>query len=354
MNGSRFSNMKKILNVFKKRWYIFIIIAVGIGVFLYKQQTSKAEVAKLATYTVVRQDIQDILTLSGQVAADEHAVLRFPISGKLVWLGAKEGDKIKKYQGLASLDQREVERKLKKTLNDFVKERGDYDQSKDDNRRIGDQPTREAGDTMKRLLEKAQYDLTNAIIDVELGQLTKEYSYLTSPIDGILVRVDVKNTYVNITPSAAEFEVINPDTLYFSFTADQTEVIKLKEGMRAKVVLDSYPEESISGELYFVSFIPKTGETGTVYEGRIKIPAGRGMKYRFGMTGDSEFVMGEKSNVVVVLDKFIKSEGDKKYVWRKKNGKEEKVYIKTGLEVDGVIEALSGVKEGDVILNVQK
>lgn len=354
MNGFHFSNMKKILSIIKKRWYVFIIIAVGIGVFLYKQQTSKAEVAKLATYTVVRQDIQDILTLSGQVAADEHVILRFPISGKLVWLGAKEGDKIKKYQGLASLDQREVEKKLKKTLNDFVKERGDLDQSKDDNRRIGDQPTREAGDTMKRLLEKAQYDLTNAIIDVELGQLTKEYSYLTSPIDGILVRTDVKNTYVNITPSAAEFEVINPDTLYFSFTADQTEVIKLKEGVRAKVTLDSYPDESISGELYFVSFIPKTGETGTVYEGRIKMPAGRGMKYRFGMTGDSEFVMGEKSNVVVVLDKFIKSEGDKKYVWRKKDGKEEKVYIKTGLEVDGVIEALSGVKEGDIILNVQK
>ncbi len=354
MSGSRFFNMKKILRVFKKRWYIIAIIAIGVGIFLYQQKTSKAQIAKLATYTVRRQDIQNILTLSGQIAADERAVLRFPISGKLVWLGAKEGDMVKKYQGLASLDQREVEKKLKKTLNDFAKERGDFDQSKDDNRRIGDQPTREAGDTMKRLLEKAQYDLTNTIIDVELGQLTKEYSYLTSPIDGILVRVDVKNTNVNITPSGAEFEVINPNTLYFSFIADQTEVIKLKEGMKAKVTLDSYPDESSSGELYFVSFIPKTGETGTVYEGRIKMPEGKGLKYRFGMTGDVEFVMGEKSNVVVVLDKFIKSEGDKKYIWRKKNGKEEKVYIKTGLEVDGVIEALSGVKEGDIILNVQK
>src|SRR3989339_701480 len=111
MNGFRFFNMKivkKILSIVKKRWYVFVIIAVGIGIFLYKQQTSKAEVAKLSTYTVARQDIQDILTLSGQIAADERAVLRFPISGKLVWLGAKEGDTVKKYQGLASLDQREV------------------------------------------------------------------------------------------------------------------------------------------------------------------------------------------------------------------------------------------------------
>ena len=338
----------------KKRWYVFVILAIGSGIFLYQQKTSKAQSARLTTYTVRRQDIQNILTLSGQIAADEHAVLRFPISGKLVWVGAKEGDTVKKFQGLAALDQREVEKKLRKTLNDFVKERGDYDQAKDDNRRIGDQPTREAGDTMKRLLEKAQYDLTNAIIDVELGQLTKEYSYLTSPIDGILVRANVKNPYVNITPSGAEFEVINPDTLYFSFTADQTEVIKLKEGMNAQVTLDSYPDERISGGLYFVSFIPKTGETGTVYEGRIKMPAGKEMKYRFGMTGDAEFIMGEKSNVVVVPDKFIKSEGDRKYIQRKKGGKEEKVYIKTGLEADGIVEALSGVKEGDIILNVQK
>ena len=298
---------------------------------MYQQKTSKAQIAKLATYTVRRQDIQNILTLSGQIAADESAVLRFPISGKLVWLGAKEGDMVKKYQGLASLDQRVVEKKLKKTLNDFAKERGDFDQSKDDNRRMGDQPTREAGDTMKRLLEKAQYDLTNTIIDVELGQLTKEYSYLTSPIDGILVRVDVKNTNVNITPSGAEFEVINPNTLYFSFIADQTEVIKLKEGMKAKVTLDSYPDESSSGELYFVSFIPKTGETGTVYEGRIKMPEGKGLKYRFGMTGDVEFVMGEKSNVVVVLDKFIKSEGDKNISGGRKTGRKKKFISKPDL-----------------------
>ena len=101
--------------------------------------------------------------------------------------------------------------------------------------------------------------------------------------------------------------------------------------MKAKVTLDSYPDESSSGELYFVSFIPKTGETGTVYEGRIKMPEGKGLKYRFGMTGDVEFVMGEKSNVVVVLDKFIKSEGDKNISGGRKTGRKKKFISKPDL-----------------------
>lgn len=346
--------LKGVFLVIKKRWYVFVIIIVGIGIFLYQQQNTKAQVAKLATYAVKRQDLQDILTLSGQVAADDHVVLRFQSSGKLTWVGVKVGDIVKKYQGIASLDTRDLKMRLKKNLNSYASQRGTFDQSRDDNQRVGDQPIRENGDRMKRLLEDAQYDLNSSVLDVELSDLALEYSYLYTPIAGVVVRADVTNPGTNITPAGAEFEIINPETLYFSFTSDQTEIIKLKEGIKGEISLDSYPDDKISGELYYISFIPKAGETGTVYEGRIKIPEGQEMKYRFGMTGDVEFVMGEKNNVVTVPDKFIKAEGDKKYVMRLTDGKEEKVYLKTGLEVDGNVEVLSGIEEGNVILNVQK
>ncbi|PIY68546.1 hypothetical protein COY90_05455 [Candidatus Roizmanbacteria bacterium CG_4_10_14_0_8_um_filter_39_9] len=346
--------LKSVFFVIKKRWYVFVIIAAGVGIFLYQQQSTKAQVAKLATYTVKRQDLQDILTLSGQVAADDHVVLRFQSSGKLTWVGAKVGDVVKKYQGIASLDTRDLKMRLQKNLNSFASQRGTFDQSRDDNQRVGDQPIRENGDRMKRLLEDAQYDLSSSVLDVELSDLALEYSYLYTPIAGVVVRADVTNPGTNITPAGAEFEIINPDTLYFSFIADQTEVIRLKEGIRGEILLDSYPDDKIKGELYYISYIPKAGETGTVYEGRIKMPVDQEMKYRFGMTGDTEFVMGEKNNVIAAPDKFIKAEGDKKYVMRLHDGKEEKVYIKTGLEVDGNVEILSGIEEGNVILSVQK
>ncbi|MCX6732313.1 MAG: HlyD family efflux transporter periplasmic adaptor subunit [Candidatus Roizmanbacteria bacterium] len=238
---------------------------------------------------------------------------------------------------------------------ELKKETLSFDQVGSDNQRVGDQPTNDLdlGDKMKRLLENAQYGLDNSVLDVELTNLSIEYSNLFTPIEGVVTRADSKYAGVNITPSQAEFEIINPKTLYLSFTADQTEITKLSEGMKGEMTFDSFPDQTKSGSLYYVSYTPKAGETGTVYEGRVRIPEEAANKYRYGMTGDVSFTLSEKNNVVVVQDKLIKSEGDKKFVWRKKNGTQEKVYIKTGLETDGLVEILSGVEMGDVILNVQ-
>ena len=345
---------KNILNVIKTRWYILLILIIGGGFYLNQQRTAQAKKEKETTYIVERQNMKDILSLAGEISADEHIVLRFQTSGRLAWVGVKEGDTVKKYQTIASLDQREVKKNLQKKLLTYAQTRNSFDQVGSDNQRIGDQPTNDLdlGDKMKRLLENSQYGLDSSVLDVELTTLSIEYSNLFTPVEGIVTRADSKYAGVNITPSQAEFEIINPKTLFFSFTADQTEITKLSEGMNGTISLDSFPDQTKSGDLYYVSYTPKTGETGTVYEGRIRMPEETASRYRFGMTGDVSFTLNEKSNVVVVQDKLIKSEGDKKFVWRKKNGNQEKAYIKTGLETEGFVEILSGVEMGDVIVQV--
>lgn len=345
----------KFFGFLKKRWYVVLIIVIGVGFYLNQQRTAQAKIEKEQTYVVERQNMKELLSLAGEISADEHVVLRFQTSGKLAWVGVKEGDIVKKYQTIASLDQRELKKRLQKSLLTYAQTRNSFDQTGSDNQRIGDQPTNDLdlGDKMKRLLENAQYGLNSSVLDVEITNLSLEYSNLFTPIEGVVTRADSKYAGVNITPSQAEFEIINPKTLYFSFTADQTEVTKLSEGMQGNISLDSFPDKTKTGALYYVSYTPKAGETGTVYEGRVRIPIEDVNHYRYGMTGDVSFTLNEKDNVVVVQDKLIKSEGDKKFVWRKKNNNREKVYIKTGLETDGLVEILSGVEMGDVILNVQ-
>jgi len=345
---------KKIGGFLKKRWYLVLILIIGTGLYLNQQKTAQAKKEKETRYTVERRDIKETLSLAGEIQADEHVILRFQTSGKLAWVGVKEGDTVKKYQTIANLDQREVKKKLQKSLLTYAQTRNSFDQTGDDNQRVGDQPINDVGDKMKRLLENAQYGLDSSVLDVELTNLAIEYSNLFTPISGVVTRVDSKYAGVNITPSQAEFEIINPETVYFSFTADQIEIIKLSEGMSATISLDSYPDETPNGTISYISYVPKAGETGTVYEGKLKLSNADITKYRFGMTGDANFTLSEKKNVVVVLDKFTKSEGDNRYVTRLKDGKEEKVFIKTGLEEDGYLEVLSGLKAGDTVINVQK
>ncbi|MBI5452591.1 efflux RND transporter periplasmic adaptor subunit, partial [Candidatus Gottesmanbacteria bacterium] len=101
-----------------------------------------------------------------------------------------------------------------------------------------------------------------------------------------------------------------------------------------------------------ISFIPKSGETGTVYAVKFIFPGDNSSyKYRIGMAGDLSFVTKRKENVLYTSSKFIKSQNNKKYVMVKRNGKEEKKEVTTGMETDTDTEITSGVAPGETVYN---
>ena len=337
-------------SLLKKFWYIaLIVIAIG-GYFLYQNQQAQAA-KKEATHTVTRETLQDVLALSGKVDADEKVSLHFQSGGRLAWLGVKEGDAVKKFDGIASLDQRQLEKTLQKYLNTFSKERTDFDQSQDDNDTLTIDLKEEVRNRANRTLDQSQIDLNNAVIDVELQTLAKEYAYLYSPIDGIVTHVGAPAAGMNVSITDT-FDVINPETIFFALAADQTEVVKLGEGMTAKITLDAYPDEQIQGTVTSIAFTPTTGETGTVYEVKMNLSGLQNMKYRLGMTGDAEFVLKEIPNVVAIPYEYVIDENDKQYVNKKVNGQKVKTEIQTGSEFDGLIEVTDGLFANDVIYEV--
>lgn len=292
--------------------------------------------------------LRETLTISGNVDADEQVTLSFQTGGRLAWVGVKEGDFVNKYQGIASLDQRSVEKNLQTSLNNFMSNRWDFDQINQDNEdayiKDGD-----VGERMRRIIDKSQFSLNNAVISVELQSLAKEYSYLYTPIEGVVTRVDAPYAGVNIGVTTA-YGVVNPDSAFFSATADQTEVPKLRIGEQAKISLDAYPDESITAVVSSISYTPKIGDTGTTYEIKLKFPESVDvLKYRLGMTGDVEFVTKEKANVIAVPISYIRSDKGKKYVQLLVEGKPVKTEVTTGEEGDDEVEVLKGLKVGDVV-----
>jgi RND family efflux transporter MFP subunit len=337
----------------KRRWYIILIILALSGLFFLKINSSPGNTKngkKQTSYIVKQQTLKETLSLSGSIDAEEKVTLRFQSSGRISWVGVKMGDYVKKYQTIASLDQRELKKNLEKYLNTFVNERYDFEQTRDDywqkQYALSDGLKREA----ERIIKKAQNDLTSAVLDVELKNLSLEYASLWTPIEGIVTKVGAPFAGVNATPTQAEFEIINPKTIYFSATADQNDVVKLKEGENGEVILDAYPDKTFAGKIKMISFIPKEGETGTVYEVKMVLgEANDSYQYRFGMTGDASFTLKEKEDVLSIPSNYIKTEKGKKYVWKKQNGGKTKAYITIGEEIDNSTEITSGLSPGDTI-----
>lgn len=334
---------------------IGLILGIGVWklgplIFPKKVETN----GKPTTHTVRKETVKETETISGELEADEKTTIRFQSSGLLSWVGVKKGDFVKKGTALASLDRNELQKNLQKYLNTYMDSRWDFDQTKDEYRQPGQEYWALSWDQrndIDRALQKAQFDLNNAVLDVELKDILLKYATIYAPIDGIITGLAAPFPGVHVTAATSEIEITNPNSLYFSLLPDQNEVTTLFASMSADIIFDSYPEETVSGTVDDIAFVPKAGESSTVYEVKIHFPLNdpSHTKYRLGMTGDATFLLKEKNDVLAVPPAFVKVEKDKKYVMKQSGNKKEKVYVETGLEMDQLTEITGGLAEGDVI-----
>lgn len=338
---------ERVLRIVKNKWVIGVVALAVIGGFIYQRFQSNDETAEIETYTVKKETLREELNVSGFVDASEKIDLHFQTGGRLTWVGVSEGDEVKKFQGIASLDQRQLQKNIQKYLNGYDKQRRNFEQTNEDADDELNNTSSEIREAARRVLENAQYDLNNSVLDVELQTIAKEYAYLYTPIDGIVTRVDAPTAGVNILPTTV-FQVVNKESIYFSLNVDQTEVVLLQEGMSGTILIDAFPEQEFSGTITSIGFTPKAGEAGTVYEVKVVLNASTLENLRLGMTGDVSFVLAEYPNVLSIPVAYLLSDPDDA-VTVLVNGKREKRYIEVGKEVGDAIEVLSGLQEGDVI-----
>jgi multidrug efflux pump subunit AcrA (membrane-fusion protein) len=157
---------------------------------------------------------------------------------------------------------------------------------------------------------------------------------------------------VNVILTETQVEIINPETVYFDVTADQSDVINLYLSQEVLITLDSLPEEKINGEVAFIGYTPKLGEAGTVYKVKVDIKKDgfENKNVRIGMSGDASFIIKEKSDVLYVPPKFINADTKGKYL--KVGNADNRVYIDVGIEGEDRVEIISEkVKEGDTIFD---
>jgi len=330
----------------KQKYIIIVVIIIAVIGSVYYQNKKKTDAAKLSKSTTVqRGDLKETLILSGEVKASENTTLHFQTSGKLASLKFKEGDIVKKGQLVASLDQRDLKKRLTKELNDYKTTRWDFDQGIDN---VKDKAITTA---MQRTIDKTQFSLDNAVLDVEIQSISIEFSNLFSPIQGLVVSRGNFQPGMNITAADSIVEIVNPDSLYFEVTADQTEVTQITSGMTGQLTLDAYTSEIIPGTITHVGFSPSKDESGTVYAVDLQFnnSSNQNLRYRLGMTGDVEFVLKEKQNTLFVPSEYLKSDDNREYVSVMRSGKLENIYVTKGLETDTSTEILKGINEGEVV-----
>ena len=306
----------------------------------------------VATTKVKRKTIQKVISASGKIKSEKEIELKFQTSGKLAWVGVKEGDFVKQWQAIASLDKRELEKKLEKSLHDYTKERWDFEQEREDYDVSADNLDRYTlSNEARRILEKNQFDLEKAVLDTELKDIALKYATLVTPISGIVTRVDTPVAGINITPAKAVFVVAAPNEVVFEANIDEVDISQIKKGQKVVLSLDAHPEEEIGSRVEKISFTATTTRGGgTAFTVQASLPENQNLRFKLGMNGDAEILLQEKENVLVVPSETIMKKGKKYYVFVVKNGVARKQTVKIGLETETETEILDGVLEKEEVI----
>lgn len=326
------------------------VVVVAIGIFLYGRfAKTKAVNGQIQTATVEKKDFVKTVQSSGKTKSNTSVSLRFQTSGRLNWVGVKEGDTVQAYQAIASLDMRDVQKSLENELKDYMKQRNDfeqlwrvtYDNQKD--------PSTAPNDTIKRILEKNQWDLDKAVLDVELKHLAVEYATLVTPIGGIITHIDTPVAGVNITPAGATFEISDPSSLVFEANIDEIDVGFLTPGYSATVALDAFPDASFSGKVSFVSYTSQTSAGGaTVFP--VKITFDEPQLLRIGLNGDVSIETERIIDALVIPIEAIREDESGKFVYKKVGDQYPKEPITLGSQSDSEAVVTAGLSEGDHVV----
>ncbi len=178
----------------------------------------------------------------------------------------------------------------------------------------------ELSQTTANVEARATNDQNREQMDEYKAQL--DNTVITSPIDGIITSLSVKEGDEFATSSKSEVCVVQDDSVWIiNGSVDQYDISSIREGMKAIVKTDATGDDEMEGTVTFVSPVPGTSSTASstqqsgsssssaTYPIEITLNE-RDDRIRIGMTAETSVVLEQVENVYAVPYNSIQERED--------------------------------------------
>lgn len=338
--------VQKTISTIKQKWKLVLgILIIGVLLIGYAVKSKADNTIVLEYQNPQKQTLTKTLDASGYVDAKEKVRLRFIAGGKLTYVGAKEGDLVKKWQTIATIDQETLNKQMSQDLNNYMKERWDFESTQD---AIKD---KSLTTDENRGVDQEQWDLNNTVLTVEIRDIAIKNSRLTSPIEGVLTTAPTSVAGMQVL-GTDYFEVVNPNSLVFRAAVDESDISLVSLGQSAILTLDAFPEIEIETKVHYISYTSTETSSGTAFVVEFLLDQNSiEPLLRIGMNGDISISLDTKENVLTIPLIAVREKDGKSYV-DVKDGSGEAVEreIELGLETEEYVEVISGVSETDEVV----
>lgn len=286
-----------------------------------------------STYTTLKNyGSDDLQALSDKntVTAKEQSLISAKNSLKK---SEQDFEQLKKDQDIKRISS---QNELTRQKNTIIQNQYAYDE-------LLDGPKDSESRSAKSKVESARISLQKA----EEGM--KDYQIIAS-FDGTVEDIPWK-----VGESAETNEgilVANKDTYKIELSLDQIDIVKVKEGMDAKVVLDAFSDKTFTGTVTSISATPTVTSGVVSYTATVGLSIS-GVTVMSNMTTTVTIIVSNKENIILIPSGAITSENGKSYVnvqsGRGPTASTEKREVTLGTVSDGKTEISSGLTIGETI-----
>lgn len=287
----------------------------------------------------IRRDIYATYTASASIASDADAPVTARVAGEIVALLVEEGDQVEAGQVLAQLDGERLRLEMLVAAANLKKARREYGRNID---------LHDRGLISSSLFEGLKFDLDALEATFDLRKLNYSYSYIRATIAGVVSSRDVKSGET-LTAGQVAFRITETTELIAYLQIPQAELAKFAQKHAASITVAAFPDTRFPAQIVRIS--PTIDKRNGTFRATAIIENPNG-ELAPGMFGKFTIAYDKHENALVIPARAALDEDEKKSVYVVNNGEVLRRIITTGIEQDGHLEVLGGLRDDEKIVVV--
>ncbi len=385
---------------------LILLLILSSSIIIHGRGTASS--IRYITALATKGEITVSVNASGTVVAQKVENANFPVSGKVLEVDVKPGDKVTNGQQLAKLDVTnstiatqltQAENALQTAKNNLASAQANPSVSSyqlnnlqlalttaQNNLTAGQtdpattasqlsnlqnavntaqnnlSQAQQQSNTTQYSLNNLQLAVTNAEASYENALANYDNATLTSTIDGIVAGVNINSgdnisagnsststTASSSSQSTAQIQIIDPSSFAVSLQIPEADIAKIAVGQNAQLTFTALGDTSYVGTVASIAEQATTSSNVISYNVLLSLSK-IDSALKLGMTANATIITQTKDNVITVPSTAVQSQNGQPTVQIMKNGVPTTVVVTTGLTNGTDTEITSGVNEGDTVI----
>ena len=282
--------------------------------------SKKPEAVVFQAVPVEKRSIVVSARASGTVQPDTVVEVKSKASGEILEMRVETGQTVERGTLLVQVDQRTPRNRLNQAQADLDVAKARFENAEAQRKRSDElfktqSISTEEHETAVLAVANARAVVVGAQVALENAKIAMEDTDVRAPITGTIISKSVERGQVISSPTSdvgggtvllkmADLNLVQVRTL-----VDETDIGKIRAGLRATVTVGSYPNQPFEGSVLKIEPLAETVQNVTMFAVQVRIENRNGL-LKPGMNADVEMHIGQRDSVLAVPNAALRTPRD--------------------------------------------